>query len=285
MSEEQYDITLTLPTITEEQSAPGIGPTDNLFTHQNAGLPRTVVVLSNSLYPSLLSSNNAWGGNLLPRLLKTKVARLICFIPTLRHTVPLQKFWVAQKATQSRVLWNTNVHYRAHKTGLHLAWYLNQFHTIRYLYTLLMLHPPQRLRQPLRHSLRRFPHTILDALLIIPYACYMDHLPSHSIPKNHRSTIRACGNAPNSVLSLRLARFHTRRYNGQWFVHCVGGGVKIASSFYSKNLWRLLPIMLHDRLSVIYIAKRSNLPNYFCANLKLCSTPASFRHWHVQIYR
>jgi hypothetical protein len=44
MSEEQYGITLSLPTIKEEQSAAGIGPTDNLSTYQNAGLPREVVV-------------------------------------------------------------------------------------------------------------------------------------------------------------------------------------------------------------------------------------------------
>jgi hypothetical protein len=48
MSEEQYDITFTLPTIKEEQSAAGIGLTDNLCTHQNAGLPRAVVALGNN---------------------------------------------------------------------------------------------------------------------------------------------------------------------------------------------------------------------------------------------
>jgi len=40
MSEEQYDITLTPPTIKEEQSAAGIGPQDSLSTHQNTGLPK-----------------------------------------------------------------------------------------------------------------------------------------------------------------------------------------------------------------------------------------------------
>jgi len=42
MSEEQYDITLTLPTMTQEQSAAGTGPTDSLSTHQNAGLSRAL---------------------------------------------------------------------------------------------------------------------------------------------------------------------------------------------------------------------------------------------------
>jgi len=59
MSEEQYDITLTLPTITQEQSAAGIGPTDNISTHQNAGIPRAVVELGNNWNPSLFSRKNA----------------------------------------------------------------------------------------------------------------------------------------------------------------------------------------------------------------------------------
>jgi len=48
MFEEQYDITLPLPKIKEEQSAAGIGSTDNLSTHQNAGLLRAVVTLGNN---------------------------------------------------------------------------------------------------------------------------------------------------------------------------------------------------------------------------------------------
>lgn len=42
MSEEQYDITLMLPIITQGQSAAGTGPTDNLSTHKNAGLPTSL---------------------------------------------------------------------------------------------------------------------------------------------------------------------------------------------------------------------------------------------------
>lgn len=63
------------------------------------------------------------------------------------------------------------------KTGLQSAKHFNQFHTIRYLDTNVILHPPQRLLPPMHHKLWRFPYKILDALLIILYACYMDHLP------------------------------------------------------------------------------------------------------------
>ena len=98
------------------------------------------------------------------------------------------------------------------------------------------------------------------------------HHPSSSKPKTYRSTIRASGNtwkfcaflSPNSMPCPY----------GQLFEHCVGGGEN-RSSFYSKHLWRLLPIMLHDSLPVIYIIKRQNLRNYFWANLELYTTPVT----------
>jgi hypothetical protein len=49
MSEEQYDITLTLPTIKEEQSTAGFGPEDSLYTHTKIlAFQKQLVALGNN---------------------------------------------------------------------------------------------------------------------------------------------------------------------------------------------------------------------------------------------